>query len=604
MGSTDDGTPSLSGFYRRVFRRLPWWVALALGVAAAALGATITAKPFASLGVLIGLVAASFIIVGVSELASATNRSERIVGVAWIAVGIAVAAWQGLSIRGLAIIVGVSLLVGGLARIVTAVRGRPPDGRAIPLFSGLSRAIFGVLALSWPDVTVLVTALLVGPAMMVYGIGQVWSALRRRDDPAGTDRSSQRRFPGWLRLAGGVVSLASAAVLLLVSALIHRSSNEPGAFFDPPDTLPGNPGSLVRSEAFTTAVPDGARAWRILYTTTRDDRTPAVASAIVMVSANAPAGPRPVIAWAHGTTGYASKCAPSLLKDGFQAGAMPAKQQILDNGWILVATDYVGLGTEGPHPYLIGEPVARSLLDAVRAVRSLDGIEPEPRTIVWGHSQGGGVALWTGIIAPEYAPDTNVTGVAALAPATRLPELLAKVRDTPVGKIMGSYVMSAYSAVYPDVAIGDYIRPAAEVLVRETAERCLSGPEALVSVGTAVGDEPYFSRNPAEGALGRRLEENVPNRPIEAPLLIAQGLTDALVLPAVQEQYIAARCAAGQQIQYRTYSGFDHVGVVLAPTSPLVPDLLEWTQDRLRGVAQDPGCERIPARALPGLRGQ
>jgi len=28
--------------------------------------------------------------------------------------------------------------------------------------------------------------------------------------------------------------------------------------------------------------------------------------------------------------------------------------QALARGWVIVATDYVGLGTAGPHPYLIG----------------------------------------------------------------------------------------------------------------------------------------------------------------------------------------------------------------------------------------------------------
>lgn len=60
---------------------------------------------------------------------------------------------------------------------------------------------------------------------------------------------------------------------------------------------------LLRSEAFTRGIPKEWRAWRILYTTTRDENAPAVASGLVIASDHLPAGPRPVIAWAHGTTG-------------------------------------------------------------------------------------------------------------------------------------------------------------------------------------------------------------------------------------------------------------------------------------------------------------
>jgi hypothetical protein len=68
---------------------------------------------------------------------------------------------------------------------------------------------------------------------------------------------------------------------------------------------------------------DGYTVVPFLYTT-RDANTPAVASGIVLASTHLPAGPRPIIAWAHGTTGYAPRCAPSLATDPFTAGALPA----------------------------------------------------------------------------------------------------------------------------------------------------------------------------------------------------------------------------------------------------------------------------------------
>lgn len=55
---------------------------------------------------------------------------------------------------------------------------------------------------------------------------------------------------------------------------------------------PAEPGILLRSESFATAVPADARAWRILYTTTRADDSPAVGSAVVVASRRAASGPR------------------------------------------------------------------------------------------------------------------------------------------------------------------------------------------------------------------------------------------------------------------------------------------------------------------------
>jgi uncharacterized membrane protein HdeD (DUF308 family) len=585
--------PGLRRFYKGLFGRTPWWVRLLLGLAAAGLGVAITFKPFASLGVLVALVAVAFAITGVSELASADNRLARLAGVGWVALAVAVAVWPDLTIGGLAILVGVGLLAGGVLRIIAGVRG-DVDQRLIAFLSGLARSIFGVLALAWPDVTVLVLALIVGPALTLFGLGQAASAIRHRGEAPGEDTRTGSRWPVWVRFVGVALALVAALGLLGISAKIHEgSASEPDEFYAAPSDAPDEPGVLLRSEPFQQGVPEGAQAWRILYTTTRSDGDPAVASAIVLVPTDGVAGPRPLVAWAHGTTGFAPKCAPSNLQQPFLVGATPALDQVVAKGWAFVATDYVGLGTEGPHPYLIGEPEGRSVLDSIRAARQLDDVELEDRAVVWGHSQGGGAALWTGILAPSYAPDANVIGVAALSPATVLPTLFDHVKDEPVGKLMGSYVLSAYSETYPDVEIGDYVRAEARVLFDETAEKCLSGPEALVAVGEAVATPPYFSQSPADGPLGARLEENVPTGRIDAPLLIGQGLTDVLVLPSVQKQFVAERCADGQALEYRTYKGFDHVGVVLDPASPLPDDLVTWTQDRFDGKPLRAGCTTV-----------
>src|SRR6266481_3133195 len=82
------------------------------------------------------------------------------------------------------------------------------------------------------------------------------------------------------------------------------TAHAPDAFYDPPSDLPRQPGALLRSEPLKDVIlPAGMRGWRILYATTVDDSTPATALATVFAPADPPAGPRPVIAWEHATTG-------------------------------------------------------------------------------------------------------------------------------------------------------------------------------------------------------------------------------------------------------------------------------------------------------------
>jgi uncharacterized membrane protein HdeD (DUF308 family)/pimeloyl-ACP methyl ester carboxylesterase len=586
-------------------------VSAALGVVCAVVGAVLAVRPFTSLSVLVVLVAVAALVTGVSDLLTASEsespRLAVVVGALWVVVGIAVLAWPGLTIRVLTVWVGVGLLVAGVLRMVAGIRGTA-DQRVTAMLSGLASIVFGVLALSWPDVTVLVIAVVFGARTVLFGLPLIVAALRRpgtaparpavatatatSPSPSLPTAAARRsRLARWSRTVGAVVSLVVALLLLLVSATIHKTSPKVTAFYVAPKSVPSRPGALLRVAPFTTAVPSNAQAWLILYTTTRDDGVPAVASAEVMAARDRPATPRPVIAWAHGTTGFATKCAPTLLKDPLASGAMPAVPQVLVHGWVIVATDYLGLGTAGPHPYLIGQGEARSVLDAVRAAKQLTQLSLADQTVVWGHSQGGNAALWTGQLAPSYAPDDHVIGIAALAPASDLIGLVRNINHVPGGAVLASYVIEAYSQIYPDVKFNAYIRPAAQTLVHKYAERCLSGPEVFVSIASALtADKPIFNAEPTFGALGQRLAENTPTSRIQAPLLVAQGETDPLVLPSIQHAYVQRRCSlGGGPLEYKTYPGRDHVGVV-DPDSALIPDLIAWTTDRINGQPAPSNC--------------
>jgi len=238
---------------------------------------------------------------------------------------------------------------------------------------------------------------------------------------------------------------------------------------------------------------------------------------------------------------------------------------------VLVATDCTGMGTKGPTPFLIGQGEARADLDAVRAAHQLKQLDLADQTVLWGHSQGGNAALWAGILAPSYAPDDHVVGVAALAPASDLTGLVDNLAHVPGGSIFSAYVITAYSQAYSDVSFSKYVLPAAQVISRRAASRCLSGPGAIVSVAQSlVLDKPVTAGNLASGPLGQRLIQNTPTGMIQAPLLIAQGLSDRLVLPSVQARCVRQRCAAGQKLDYLTYPA-ETTWAWLRPTHPSSP---------------------------------
>ena len=131
------------------------------------------------------------------------------------------------------------------------------------------------------------------------------------------------------------------------------------------------------------------------------------------------------------------------------------------------------------------------------------------------------------------------------------------------GELFASYVIDAYSSAYPDVTYREYVRPGAQPVVREMAARCLAERSTLLSVLTIESlDKTIWNGDPNRGALATRLRENIPQTASKPPLFIGRGGADGLVVPAAQDAYVKSRCAAGQQVDYRTYAGRDHVPLV------------------------------------------
>ena len=90
---------------------------------------------------------------------------------------------------------------------------------------------------------------------------------------------------------------------------------------------------------------------------------------------------------------------------------LPSIGKVVSQGYVVVATDYEGLGTPGTHPYLVGESEARGVLDIVKAAQQIPETGASNKTFVWGQSQGGQAALFAGEIQPTYAPELDLLGV-------------------------------------------------------------------------------------------------------------------------------------------------------------------------------------------------
>lgn len=195
------------------------------------------------------------------------------------------------------------------------------------------------------------------------------SAHARPNSAAAGPRRRRGRLTRTIALA--LATLVALVIVVVVVVVRRAQPPHPGSFYSAPLPLPsGPPGALIRSEPLAH-LPAGAQGWKILYLSTSYTGKPTAISGVVIVPITpAPHGGRRVLAAAHETVGVASGCAPSLqgaAHDYF----IPGLPLFLKAGYAVVATDYQGLGTPGPHPYLVGKAEALAVLDSVRAAHHL-----------------------------------------------------------------------------------------------------------------------------------------------------------------------------------------------------------------------------------------
>jgi alpha-beta hydrolase superfamily lysophospholipase len=416
-----------------------------------------------------------------------------------------------------------------------------------------------------------------------------------------------------IRLAACVVAVTLVAAACDSDTTTESdSASEPAgpegpAFYEPPSPLPaGAPGALIWARPIPA--PAGAKAWKILYRSTlHDDQPVAVSGFVVAPTTPAPAGGRSVLAWAHGTTGGPRQCAPSLVadpardlvnyfsyqsQDGFDVG-VPALTEFVQAGYVVVATDYQGLGTPGIHQYTVGSTEARNVLDSVKAAQHVDSVGAGNDVVVLGWSQGGGASLFVGEQAAYGAP-LRVLGSAALAPNADLgPQFAGAVAAGPSSPTSPSHeaalrinVFRGLAAAYPELKTDDVLTTAGTQALQGVGTQCIEHFANVIE--TNVSDPAtLFPPGALPAAWQTRINENTPGSAVTAgPVLVMQGTADTVINPNATAQYIQRACAFSQPVQYSTYAGATH------QTIPHVAqdDYVQWIADRFAGKPAPSNC--------------
>ncbi|MFF1394112.1 alpha/beta fold hydrolase [Streptomyces sp. NPDC058287] len=373
-------------------------------------------------------------------------------------------------------------------------------------------------------------------------------------------------------LAGAVAGAALVVAPQQAGADAPRTVRHTGA----------RPGALLEQEALPASfrTPATGGAVRVRYGSTGEDGSPATVSGMVYLpKGRAPHGGWPVVAWDHGTVGVADACAPSVT--GPDARAHTLFESWLKRGYAVVATDYEGLGTDGEHTYVSGRSEAHATADIVRAARRLD-----PRVgrkwAVYGHSQGGGAALFTAAYAHRYAPELDFRGAAAAAPPSHWAQILGLAGAGDPQATANPYIallVSGMAAAEPDVKPADYLTPQGmKVLEVARDGGCLA---EVFKAGEGLKNADFVYGTPRNGAPGLAAllahHSEPPVTRYREPVLIVQGTADTTVPAVTSKEMAAALARAGTRVTYTSYEGVDH------PSLPVtaLDDVDAWLDARL-----------------------
>ncbi|MGE0786944.1 MAG: alpha/beta hydrolase family protein [Sandaracinaceae bacterium] len=365
----------------------------------------------------------------------------------------------------------------------------------------------------------------------------------------------------------------------------------------------------------------GVRVYLVAFrTATTTPDTEAISTAVVALPDVALSDTVPVVLAMHGSVGLPDACTPSGFLDDVPTWLRPSYVDAMFYAWAahglpVIAPDYPGLGTEGTHAYASWTEPARSGIDASRALRSmLPAARLASDTVVYGHSQGGGLALGVAAVANE-APDVSLSAVVSMAPGYRLLPLVEVFRlpDFPIGPaVLGAAALAGYSELaqltsdraeiasifaspvrdhvmqavetlcYGDL-VGDLATPSAGYVPPTTAGELIDETFRLAAIACSDGG----SCDGLSGAFAMRDAANEPHLSASSPpVLILASNDDEAVSPEYAGCVVERLAAESAPSEACFQDGPDHLGVVEQRTGYAIA----WALAARAGIERPP-CE-------------
>jgi acetyl esterase/lipase len=391
-----------------------------------------------------------------------------------------------------------------------------------------------------------------------------------------------------------------ATILLAASAhAVQAPAPDPlqgdgrvSSFYTWQGEITATPGKLLRQEKLepTLGLASAGTDLRILYSSMNgvDGKTPvAVSGLLFLPKGEPPHAAWPLLAWAHGTVGMADICAPSWA--GLPLRVEAVLNAWLDHGFAIVATDYQGLGTPGPHPYLAVRPAAYDVLDSVRAVQQAFPAIGK-KIVLAGYSQGAGPVLGAGAFQASYAPGLDIRGIVASGVPYITPEPATTMRQDTANQVSYTLMYPLYIGLMaqqsnPTLKASDMFTEKALPLFELTRRAC-TWQLALEVLGSGLTRAESVKEGYARALMANMFLLETPSPKLSEPVFIGIGEDDTDAPTRLQLELVKRACAEGTIVEAHLYAGLTHYQTLTRS----VPGAISFAERVLSGKTIKPAC--------------
>jgi hypothetical protein len=404
-----------------------------------------------------------------------------------------------------------------------------------------------------------------------------------------------------LRLSTSVAVALAACLTIGSAAVAAPLLPEQDPFYVAGGSLSAvAPGTVLRTRQVAFAevgITTPMMVTQVLYRTSGELQQPSATVATIFRPAST-SSPTKIVSYQTAYDGMSGICRPSYTLQGGNVSLTPALEEnfilaYVTAGFTVVTSDYEGEDDE----FGAGQEAGYGTLDAIRATENLLKLPATTPVGLLGYSGGATASDYAAELAPRYAPELNIVGVAEGGVPVDFAHSLTYVSGSSYWSgVMAPILTGLARGLHVDLT--PYLSAKGEQVVKATSTGCL-GSFLGAYPGLTIQQllKPQYADWQAVPAIAGLFNPLIMSRsgtPRE-PMFIANGdsdgFGDGVMIVKDVDALAHTYCQRGLSVELSIYTGLSHNYAVV----PFEAAALSFLEQRFAGESVRDDCATIPA---------